>query len=166
VHYQTPSLILQKITSSTFLNWFLPALGVIATLFVIIFVWRYLRHSNQAGRISEFNERTFKKLIVEEGIQEQIPFCNECHLPMRLETTYKDFLHDQGEFLIYRETLEESLSNLQKSGRIAEPDEERIRLYFKHHPSTQEHLFRRYKCPNCSKVQVLPYALGKESQKK
>ncbi|MCF2144645.1 MAG: hypothetical protein K9W42_13185 [Candidatus Heimdallarchaeota archaeon] len=164
MYYQSPVLTLQKITSTTFLNWFLPALGIIAAVLVVIFIWRYLKHSNQAGRISEFDERAFKKIIKEES-SHQLPFCSDCNLPMRLETTYKDFLHDQGEFLIYRLTLEETLTNLVKSERITTDDESKIHQFFDEHPNSTEHLFRRYKCPNCSKVVVLPYSVAKEQKK-
>ena len=76
---------------------------------------------------------------------------------MRTEIRYKDFMKDQGEFLINRDTAEPTLLSLVKGERISQEDKENILQFFDENPNVHEQLFRRYKCPNCSKVVVLPY---------
>ncbi|MBN1330575.1 MAG: hypothetical protein JXA54_13960 [Candidatus Heimdallarchaeota archaeon] len=151
---------INEITTQTVLNWLLPALGIIAGIFVIWFVWRYLRHSNEAGRISEFNERTFKKLISDEVEQEHHPVCEKCKMLMRVEIRYKDFMKDQGDFLIHRDTAEHTLESLVNSGRITKNDMKTILQFFIDNPKINEQTFKRYRCVNCNKIEVLPYILN------
>lgn len=151
--------IINEITAQTVLNWLLPALGVIAGIFIIWFVWRYLRHSNEVGRSSEFNERTFKKLIGDEVEQEHHPVCEKCKMLMRIEIRYKDFMKDQGDFLIHRDTAEQTLESLVNSGRISKIDMANMLQFFDDNPEINEQIFKRYRCTNCNKVEVLPYLI-------
>ena len=139
------------------LNWALPILGVIFAGLIIWFIWRYVRRSDHVGRISEFDEKALKKIIKEKGDKEHIPFCEDCKMPMRMEIRYKDFMKDQGEFLVSRETAEHTLTSLLGNERITQDDMDLIVQFFEKNPELDQHLFRRYKCPNCSKTQVLPY---------
>ncbi|MHA1213058.1 MAG: hypothetical protein ACTSSH_11410 [Candidatus Heimdallarchaeota archaeon] len=157
MRFETSILSTNEVTGQTVLNWLLPALGVLAAIFIIWFAWRYLREGNPAGRLSEFNERTFKKLIEHEGDQVQKPLCSKCKLPMRYETKYEDFRQDQGEFNIQRKAAKETLVILAKSKRITKRDKTRILEFFDDHPEISEQLFKRYKCTNCEKVEILPF---------
>ncbi|NPE07939.1 MAG: hypothetical protein GNW80_06640 [Asgard group archaeon] len=153
----TPNLSVNATLAEEILNWGLPILGVIFTGLIIWFIWRYVRKSNPAGRISEFDEKSLKKLIEDKGTQKHLPYCGDCKMPMRTEIRYKDFMKDQGEFLISSETAENTLTSLAGSGRISQEDMDLIKEFFASHPELEQQLFRRYKCPNCSKTQVLPY---------
>lgn len=151
---ETNGLLAQEITAQNVLNWLLPAIGTVAAIALLIYLWRYTRKQNQAGRISDFNERTFKKLI-KEG--EQLGFCEDCKIPMRVEIHYKDFMKDTGDFLIHRETAVHTLKSLVECERISQEDVDSILLFFESHPEIQQQLFKRYKCSNCKKLKVLPY---------
>ncbi|NHK30298.1 MAG: hypothetical protein FK730_03030 [Asgard group archaeon] len=151
-----PILAANDITAKDILNWLLPALGVVAAALVILFVWRYVRKSDHAGRISEFNEKTFKKLI-ETDEQELLPICQKCKITMRVEIKYRDFMKDTGDFLISKEMEEHTIDSLVKTGRINEEDVTRIRTFFEANPEIEQQMFKRYKCPNCSDTCVLPY---------
>jgi cytochrome c-type biogenesis protein CcmH/NrfF len=151
-----PILAANDVTAKDILNWLLPALGVVAAGLVILFVWRYVRKSDHAGRISEFNEKTFKKLI-ETDEQELLPICQKCKITMRVEIKYRDFMKDTGDFLISKETAEHTTDSLVKTGRINEEDVTRIITFFESHPEIEQQMFKRYKCPNCSDTSVLPY---------
>lgn len=151
-----PTLAANDITVKDVLNWLLPALGVVAAALVILFVWRYIRQSDQTGRISEFNEKTFKKLIGTDE-QEKLLICQKCKMPMRVEIRYRDFMKDTGDFLVSKETVEQTTDSLVKTGRISEKDKARILTFFESHPEIEQQMFKRYKCPNCSKTSVLPY---------
>lgn len=151
-----PILTINDITVKEILNWLLPALGIIAAALVILFVWRYVRQSDQAGRISEFNEKTFKKLI-ESDEQEKLPTCHKCKITMRVEIKYRDFMKDTGDFLISKDTAEQTTDSLVKTDRINEEDKTRILTFFEKHPDVKQQMFRRYKCPNCSETKVLSY---------
>lgn len=164
MNLENPFLTINEITAQSVLNWLLPSLGGIAAFLVILFVWRYLRHSNEAGRVSEFNERTFKKIVETEGSAEDLPFCEKCKLPMRVEIKYKDFLQDSGEFTIDRDSIEEMLVPMVKSGRITEENREMINDFFKKNSSITQQTFRRYKCPHCSKVIIKPYTAEKTAK--
>jgi hypothetical protein len=153
----TPDLSINATLAEEILNWALPILGVIFAGLIIWFIWRYVKKSDQAGRISEFDEKALKKIIEEKGTQEHIPFCDDCKMPMRMEIRYKDFMKDQGEFLINRESAEHTLTSLVGSGRITQEDMDSVNQFFADNPELEQHLFRRYKCPNCSKTLVLPY---------
>ena len=78
-------------SAQNFFNWLLIGIGVFATLFLVFYIWRYVRLSNRAGRMSEFDERTFKK-IIEKELQEDStqPFCQNCKIPMTKEVHYKE----------------------------------------------------------------------------
>lgn len=153
----TPDFSVNATLTEEILNWVLPILGVIFTGLIIWFIWRYVRKSDHAGRISEFDEKSLKKLIEEKGTQQHLPYCVECKMPMRTEIHYKDFMKDQGEFLINSETAENTLTSLVGSSRISQEDMDLITEFFISHPELEQQLFKRYKCPNCSKTQVLPY---------
>ncbi|MBK5114945.1 MAG: hypothetical protein KGD59_15305 [Candidatus Heimdallarchaeota archaeon] len=153
----TPDLSINATIAEEILNWGLPILGVIFAGLIIWFIWRYVRKSNSAGRISEFDEKALKKLIEDKGSQKHIPFCEDCKMPMRIEIRYKDFMKDQGDFLISRETAEHTMASLVGSGRISQDDMDLMDEYFTSHPELEQQLFKRYKCPNCSKTHVLPY---------
>ena len=143
---------------SKYLNWILPGIGLLISLILLWYLWRYLRKSNKAGRMSEFDERTFKKLLEEEGVDDQqLPFCSDCKLPMRVEIHYKGFMKDQGEFLIQKKTAKQTLKTLVECERISKEDEKNILAFFAKSHTVDQQQFKRYKCPNCSKVQVLPY---------
>ncbi|HUT80997.1 MAG TPA: hypothetical protein VMZ29_07325 [Candidatus Bathyarchaeia archaeon] len=150
-------LTINEITAQIVLNWLLPALGVLAGIFIIWFVWRYLKHSNEAGRVSEFNERTFKKLISDEVEQEHHPVCEKCKMLMRVEIRFKDFMKDQGDFLVHRDVAEQTLESLVNSGRITKNDMKAMLQFFTDNPKINEQLFKRYRCMNCNKIEVLPY---------
>ena len=150
-------LALNEISAENILNWVLPAVGTVLAIALIIYLWRYLRKSNEVGRISEFDERTFKKLVVEKSANEFIPICEKCKMPMRVEIHYKDFMKDQGEFLISRETAKKELQSLVDGDRILEEDMNNILEFFTNNPEVNQQLFKRYKCSNCSAVKVLPY---------
>ena len=155
-----PVLSVNAATAQDVLNWVLPAVGIVITLVVIWYVWRYLRNANRAGRISEFDERTFKKLVeVDESSIDGHPICAECKIPMRVEIKYKDFMKDTGDFLLNRDTVIHSLKTLCEGERITQEDYDSILLFFNEHPDVQEQLFKRYKCPNCDKTVVLPYSI-------
>lgn len=149
--------MLNDFTAQTVLNWVLPAVGSVIAIALIIYLWRYLRKSNEVGRISEFDEKTFKKLIVDKEESEQLPVCNECKMPMRVEIRYKDFMKDQGDFLIDRKTAKNSLQSLVDTERISQEDMDSILEFFDENPEINQQLFKRYKCPSCKKVEVLPY---------
>ena len=151
---ETYNLIVQDIDATNVFNILLPILGTIFAIALLIYLWRYVRKGNQAGRISEFDEKTFKKLI-KDG--EQSSFCEDCKIPMRVEIHYKDFLKDSGDFLINRETAVHTLKTLVECERISQEDSDLILVFFDSHPEIQQQLFKRYKCPNCGKVKVLPY---------
>ncbi len=153
----TPDLSINATLAEEILNWGLPILGVIFAGLIILFIWRYVKRSDRVGRISEFDEKALKKIIEEKGTQEHIPHCSVCKMPMRMEIRYKDFMKDQGEFLINRETAEYTLNSLVGSERITQEDMDLIVQYFEDHPNLEQYLFRRYKCTNCSKTKVLPY---------
>ena len=153
------NLTLNEISAESILNWVLPTVGTVLAIALIIYLWRYIKKSNEAGRISEFDERTFKKLVEEKGTEETHPFCNECKMPMRVEIHYKDFMKDQGEFLISRETAEKELQSLLDGKRISQEDKEAIINFFEENPEINQQLFKRYKCTNCSKMVVLPYPI-------
>ena len=154
--YKTiPKLTLNVITVQDVLNWLLPALGILASFILIWYLWRYIRNSNRAGRMSEFNEKTFQKLV-EKGDHEH-PICADCKISMRVEIRYKGFMKDSGDFLISRETADSILQSLVDGKRISEQDRENILRYFNDHDDITEKLFKRYKCPNCSRIIVLPY---------
>jgi hypothetical protein len=152
-----PRLSINAVTAQVVLDWVLPAVGIIITLIVIWYVWRYLRNSNRAGRISEFDERTFKKLVEVESSAEMQNVCPECKIPMRLEIRYKDYMKDTGDFLINRDTAIHSLKSLLEGERISQDDYDAILVYFNDHPEVKEQLFKRFKCPNCEKTIILPY---------
>jgi hypothetical protein len=154
-----PFLSTNDITAQDVLNWVLPALGIAAAAVVIYFSWRYLRKSDSVGRVSEFNEKTFKKLIKNED-QEYLPNCLQCKMPMRVEIRYRDFMKDTGDFLIVKETAEQTVASLVGVGRISEEDKIKILKFFEEHPELDQQLFRRYKCPNCSEVKVVPYLVS------
>jgi cytochrome c-type biogenesis protein CcmH/NrfF len=153
----TPDLSINATLTEEILNWGLPILGVIFAGLIIWFIWRYVRKSNPAGRISEFDEKALKKLIEDKGSQKHLPFCADCKMPMRVEIRYKDFMKDQGDFLISRETAELTMASLVGSSRISQADMDLMDEYFTSHPELEQQLFKRYKCPNCSKIHVLPY---------
>ncbi len=154
---KTSDLSINQTLAEEILNWALPILGVIFTGLIIWFIWRYVRKSDHTGRISEFDEKSLKKLIEEKGTQKHLPYCEDCKMPMRKEIRYKDFMKDQGEFLISSETAEHTLNSLVGSSRISQDDMDLITEFFASHPELDQQLFRRYKCPNCSKTLVLPY---------
>jgi hypothetical protein len=154
------------IDTQTILNWVLIGLGIAVFLFLLLYLWRYIRQSNQAGRISDFDERTFKKLVGEERSKEQIPVCKKCKTPMRVEIRYKDFLKDTGDFLFHQESVEQTTTSLVACDRISKKDKEAILLFFKEHPEIEQQLFKRYKCPNCHSVQILPYIVQQKSNDK
>ncbi|NHJ84851.1 MAG: hypothetical protein FK734_05280 [Asgard group archaeon] len=158
----TPDLMTKAVTAEQVFNWLLPAFGVVVLLFLFWYIWRYVRASNKAGRVSEFSERTLKRLIDEKYEDETIPFCNKCKMPMRVEIRYKDFLKDSGDFLITRETVEPTLQSLVECDRISKTDKEEVLSFFAKHPNIDQQLFKRYKCPNCSKVQILPYNISEK----
>jgi hypothetical protein len=151
-----PILTTNDITARDVLNWVLPAIGVLAAVVVIYFVWRYLRQSDRVGRVSEFNEKTFKRIIKDKET-EHLPNCSKCKMPMRVEIRYRDFMKDTGDFLISKDALEQTTKTLLESGRISEDDRVNIVTFFVENPETKQQLFRRYKCPNCSDVHVIPY---------
>ncbi|NHJ04587.1 MAG: hypothetical protein EAX90_07175 [Candidatus Heimdallarchaeota archaeon] len=157
-------LTVNDISAESILNWVLPAVGTVLAVALIIYLWRYLKKSNEVGRISEFDERTFKKLIVEKGADEFIPICEKCKMPMRVEIHYKDFMKDQGEFLISRETAKKELQSLVDGDRILEEDMSNILEFFNDNPKIKQQLFKRYKCSNCSAMKVFPYQI--QSQEK
>lgn len=148
------SLLTQEITAQSVLNWLLPAIGTVAAIALLIYLWRYMRKENHAGRISEFNEKVFKKLI-KEG--EQPGYCEDCKIPMRVEIHYKDFMKDTGDFLVHRETAAHTLKSFVDCARMSQKDMDLILLFFDSHPEIKQQLFKRYKCPNCNKLKVLPY---------
>jgi len=152
-----PNLSINATITEEILNWALPILGVVFAGLIILFIWRYVRRSDQAGRISEFDEKALKKIIEEKVTKEHKPFCDDCKMPMRMEIRYKDFMKDQGEFLINRETADHTLNSLVGNERISQEDRDLIIEFFEAHPNLEQHLFRRYKCPNCTKTSVLPY---------
>ena len=153
-----PVLSINAVTAQEVLNWVLPAVGILITLVVIWYVWRYLRNSNRAGRISDFDERTFKKLVeVDDSVTDHHAICSDCKIPMRVEIKYKDFMKDTGDFLINRDTAIHSLKSLLEGERISQEDYDSVLVFFNKHPKIQEQLFKRYKCPNCEKTVVLPY---------
>ncbi|MEA2071585.1 MAG: hypothetical protein U9O98_09890 [Asgard group archaeon] len=141
----------------TIINWILPAIGIVVSLILLFYLWRYIRYSNEAGRLSEFDERTFKQLVKKGSEKEIQAVCPECHIPMRVEIRYKDHLKDSGDFLITTKSLEETLHSLVECYRITEIDARRIKQFFKDHPGKEQQLFKRYRCPNCEKTVVLPY---------
>jgi hypothetical protein len=149
-------LSINAVTAQEVLNWVLPAVGIVITLFVLWYVWRYLRNSNRAGRISDFDERIFKKLVEVESAEDS-QVCSECKIPMRLEIRYKDFMKDTGDFLLNRDTAVHSLKSLVEGERISQDDYDSVLVFFNDHPDVKEQLFKRYKCPNCEKTVVLPY---------
>jgi len=151
---ETTSLLTQAITAQSVLNWLLPTIGSVAAIALLIYLWRYMRKQNHVGRISEFSEKTFKKLI-KEG--EQPGFCEDCKIPMRVEIHYKDFMKDTGDFLIHRETAVHTLKSFVECERISQKDVDSILLFFESHPEVNQQLFKRYKCSNCKKLKVLPY---------
>ena len=153
---EIPLLSTNAVTAQEVLNWVLPAVGIIITLIVLWYVWRYLRNSNRAGRSSDFDERAFKKLVEVESAEDS-QICTECKIPMRLEIRYKDYMKDTGDFLLNRETVSYSLKSLLKGERISQDDHDAILVFFNDHPDVKEQLFKRYKCPNCDKTVVLPY---------
>jgi len=148
------SLLTQEITAQNVLNWLLPAIGIVAAIALLIYLWRYMRKANHVGRISEFNEREFKKLI-KEG--KKPGFCEDCKIPMRVEIHYRDFLKDTGDFLIHRETAAHTLKSFVDCERMSQEDADLILLFFDSQPKIQQQLFKRYKCPNCNKMKILPY---------
>jgi len=154
---KTPDLSINQTLTEEILNWVLPILGVIFAGLIIWYIWRYTRRSDHAGRISEFDEKALKKLIEDKGTQKHLPYCEDCKMPMRTEIRYKDFMKDQGEFLISSETAEHTLTSLVGSSRISQEDMDLIKEFFTSHPELDQQLFKRYKCPNCSNIQVLPY---------
>ena len=151
---ETSILLTQDISAQNIFNILLPIIGAIAAIALLIYLWRYIRKGNQAGRISEFDEKTFKKLI-KNG--EQSGFCEDCKIPMRVEIRYKDFMKDSGDFLINRDTAIHTLKSLVEGERISQEDMDFILVFFDSHPEIQQQLFKRYKCSNCNKVKVLPY---------
>ncbi|MFW9923032.1 MAG: hypothetical protein ACFFDW_07055 [Candidatus Thorarchaeota archaeon] len=151
------NLMLKDFSAQTILNWVLPAVGTLIAIALIIYLWRYLRKSNEVGRITEFDEKGFKKLIEEHGSEEYAPFCQNCKLPMRFEIRYKDFMKDQGDFLINKETAEQTLKTLVECERISQEHMDFIMAYFEANPELEQQLFKRYKCPNCSRIKVIPY---------
>ena len=153
---EIPLLSINAVTAQEVLNWVLPAVGILITLLVLWYVWRYLRNSNRAGRISDFDERTFKKLVKVESAEDS-QVCSECKIPMRLEIRYKDFMKDTGDFLLNRDTVVHSLKSLLEGERISQDDYDSVLVFFNDHPDVKEQLFKRYKCPNCEKTVVLPY---------
>jgi len=153
---EIPLLSINAITAQEVLNWVLPAVGIVITLIVLWYVWRYLRNANRAGRSSDFDERTFKKLVEVES-SEDSQVCSECKIPMRVEIHYKDFMKDTGDFLLNRETAIHSVKSLLEGNRISQGDYDSILTFFNEHPDIKEQLFKRYKCPNCEKTIVLPY---------
>ena len=159
---KTPDLSINQTLTEEILNWVLPILGVIIAGLIIWYIWRYTRRSDHAGRISEFDEKALKKLIEDKGTQKHLPYCEDCKMPMRTEIRYKDFMKDQGEFLISSETAEHTLTSLVGSSRISQEDMDLIKEFFTSHPELDQQLFKRYKCPNCSNIQVLPYLKASE----
>jgi hypothetical protein len=159
---KTPDLSINQTLTEEILNWALPILGVIFTGLIIWFIWRYVRRSDHVGRISEFDEKALKKLIEDKGTQKHLPYCEDCKMPMRTEIRYKDFMKDQGEFLINSETAEHTLKSLVGSSRISQEDMDLIKEFFTSHPELDQQLFKRYKCSNCSNIQVLPYLKASE----
>lgn len=147
-----------------YINWILPGIGIIISFILVWYLWRYIRHSNQAGRISEFDERTFQRIIKEGPEGQHTPLCPDCELPMRVETHYKDYLQDSGEFVFQRETLKPSLNQFLENGQITQKDKNRILGYFDKHSTLKEQRFRRYKCPDCGRVEVLPYNPPKKEE--
>lgn len=154
---KTPDLSINQTLTEEILNWVLPILGVIFAGLIIWYIWRYTRKSDHAGRISEFDEKALKKLIEDKGTQKHLPYCEDCKMPMRTEIRYKDFMKDQGEFLISSETAEHTLTSLVGSSRISQEDMDLIKEFFTSHPELDQQLFKRYKCSNCSNIQVFPY---------
>lgn len=153
---EIPLLSINAVTAQEVLNWVLPAVGIVITLLVLWYVWRYLRNSNRAGRVSDFDERTFKKLVEVES-SEDSQVCSDCKIPMRLEIRYKDYMKDTGDFLINRDSAIHTLKSLLEGERISQDDYDAILVFFSDHPEVKEQLFKRYKCPNCEKTVVLPY---------
>jgi hypothetical protein len=155
----SPELTSQVWDAPAYVDWLLPVLGSIGIIILLFYLWNIFRKSNQAGRISEFDEKGFRKIVKDEEESEKhsAPLCPECKLPMRKEIRYKDFLKDTGEFLITRESLQEITQSLVDCQRISKEDKKRILEFFESNPSSNQQTFRRYKCPNCSKVLVLPY---------
>lgn len=151
---ETSTLLTQDISAQNIFNILLPIIGAVAAIALLIYLWRYIRKGNQVGRISEFDEKTFKKLI-KNG--EQSGYCEECKIPMRVEIRYKDFMKDSGDFLINRETAIHTLKSLVEGERISQEDMDFILIFFDSHPEIQQQLFKRYKCSNCNKVKVFPY---------
>jgi len=154
---EIPLLSTNAVTAQEVLNWVLPAVGIVITLIVLWYVWRYLRNSNRAGRISDFDERAFKKLVEVDSSDDSHQVCSECKIPMRFEIRYKDYMKDTGDFLLNRDTAIHSLKSLVDGERISQEDYDAILVFFNDHPDVQEQLFKRFKCPNCDKIVVLSY---------
>jgi len=154
---EIPLLSVNAATTQDVLDWVLPAVGILITLIVLWYVWRYLKNSNRAGRVSDFDERTFKKLVEVDLSEDSQQICSECKIPMRLEIRYKDYMKDTGDFLLNRDTAIHSLKSLVEGERISQVDYDAILVFFNDHPDVQEQLFKRFKCPNCDKTVVLPY---------
>ena len=120
-----PVISINDVTAEQVLNWVLPILGALIIAVVIWYIWRYIKQSNQAGRISEFNEKTFKKLVGDEGAVDLLPFCQECKMAMRVEIKYKDFMKDTGDFLVSRDSAEPALRTFVDMERITQEDLDR-----------------------------------------